>query len=140
VGPFSGRTWFVRMNAKNRGMNAEGTLLQDPTGSNPIESTPTAEGHWTVLRVLGAAARGLGWWAASGLMVTAGFLAFELVIAHKGNRLAVEICLALAISGILLALLLWRRRRGSDGAVAAVVLSCAFWASLWIMFWRSLPR
>jgi|SRR5215831_6354675 len=87
-------------------------------------------------RALAALARWTGWWLASGLVVS-GSLAGSVVIWHRTfSRTNAEICLGAAVPGILLATLLWRRRREIDGPLASMILGAGFWAAFWIAIWR----
>ena len=101
-----------------------------------VELRPAARWLRGGVRALGAVGRWIGWWLASGLVVS-GTVAFILMTRWKTlNRHGTEACLALAVSGILLGMLLWRRRRSRDGAFASMILTSGFWLANWIIFWR----
>jgi hypothetical protein len=87
-------------------------------------------------RAIRALARWIGWWLASGLVVSAS-LAAAVVIWHRTfSRANVEMCLSAAVPGMLLAALLWRRRRDTDGLLASIILGAGFWAAFWIVVWK----
>lgn len=123
----SGRTLFVRRGAQNHGMETCEVMAPMSVPDRPRR----------VRRAFAAAARWIGWWAASGLVVTALLMAYLMVRTKSLERGTVEFCLAFAVPGTLLGLLLWRRRRDRDGAIAAIILTSALWAALWILFWKS---
>jgi hypothetical protein len=98
--------------------------------------TATAATEHRLRRAMRALARWTGWWLASGLVVF-GILATSVVIWHRTfSRESVEMCLATAVPGMLLATLLWRRRRESDGPLASMILGAGFWAAFWIAIWK----
>lgn len=51
------------------------------------------------------------------------------------DRQSIEGSDGMGTAGILLVILLWRRRRDRDGAVAAAVLTAGFWAAVWLYAW-----
>lgn len=114
---------FGHRRRQNRGMEGVGT----------VELTPASR---RVSRALAALGRWIGWWLASGLVVS-GSMAVSVVMWHRTfSRENLEMCLATAVPGMLLVTLLWRRRREIDGPLASMILGAGFWAAFWIAIWK----
>jgi hypothetical protein len=101
-----------------------------------VPTAPSGREPRRVQVALAALSRWIGWWLATGLIVMGGAMAVAVTLrSTKLDRRGVELLAGLAVAGVLLGTLLWRRRREADGAVAAVILTTGFWIALWMLLW-----
>jgi Na+/proline symporter len=99
--------------------------------------TKAVDGRPRLLRpALEAAVRWIGWWMTTAMVVAAGAATVAFSSRPKGwNLKVVEFLASVAMAGTLLGVLLWRRKRTKDGAVASIILTAGFWVAVWVFFW-----
>jgi len=91
-------------------------------------------------RAVAAMVRWIGWWMATGVVAFSGAVSIGATARSRTLEFQSVATLAgMAIAGVALGALLWRRRRSTDGAVAAMVLTAGFWIALWLVVW-ALPH
>jgi hypothetical protein len=87
-------------------------------------------------RGVAAVCRWIGWWMTTGMLVLVGGVSIAAIVRSRTlDFQGVTTLASMATAGVALGALLWRRRRGTDGAVAAMILTTGFWVAVWVLAW-----